>query len=149
MLSIHPYSRNVNFAIDLVVLPVNCVGIYEPYRHKEFRSKFPSIYDNYQLAGNQNKLVMNHVYVIKTELNYPSYIVLLPTIHTTRNPESYEYIDSCLVELDEKLKEVKVNSVAILPLSCTLDFRKLLPIIKLNLANSIKYKDIFLYTVAK
>jgi O-acetyl-ADP-ribose deacetylase (regulator of RNase III) len=118
---------------DLIVNPVNCVGIMGKGLAKEFKQRYPSMFEYYTLYCKSQRLFVGSLFVYKCQTTKkPDYIVCFPTkIHWNEKSE-YTYIRKGLNELKETTISLNIKSIAIPALGCglgELDFNEVLKMI--------------------
>ena len=102
--------------MSVLVNTVNCVGVMGKGIAKEFKDKYPLMYEQY------HRMCLNHE--IKTGEVYPYYengsvrILNFPTKQHWRSPSKLEYISEGLDFFVEHYEEWKIQSIAFPPLGC-------------------------------
>lgn len=102
--------------VEAVVNTVNCVGIMGKGIALQFREKYPENYKLYKHACDAGKVVIGKMFVTKTGLLKPNYIINFPTKKHWRGKSELSYIEDGLIDLKNILKEYNIKSIAIPPL---------------------------------
>lgn len=122
-----------NSKCDALVNPVNCVGVMGAGLAKAFKKEFPYYYIDYKEKCMVSKVKIGHVDIYYNGNNMPKFLISLPTKLHWKNPSKLEYIEKGIESLKEKLKTLRINSVATPALGCGLgglEWEDVLPIIK-------------------
>ena len=134
MLHLHIVNfRNIfDMDVQAVVNPVNCVGISGAGLAKAFKHRFPSNYRAYAQHCDEGKLSMGGIFVYKTHVRIPQYIVNLPTKLTPQQASSLEGIKDSLRATSMWIRNEWIQSIAFPALGCGLgglEFRDVEPLI--------------------
>lgn len=108
----------VDESADALVNTVNCVGVMGKGVAAEFKKRFPDNFDKYATACSKNKIKPGEMFIVKTGLMFPDYIVNFPTKQHWRGGSKMQYIEDGLKDLVTKIKRRKVRSIAMPPLGC-------------------------------
>lgn len=100
-----------------IVATVNCVGIMGKGLAKEFRLRFPDMYQDYVRACKKGELQSGRLLYYK-DLQHS--IICFPTKDNWKGPSKYEFIEAGLKTFVEKYKEWGITSIAFPPLGCGL-----------------------------
>jgi O-acetyl-ADP-ribose deacetylase (regulator of RNase III) len=105
---------------EALVNPVNTEGVMGAGLAREFRRRYPVMYQEYAQICKRRMLYIGAVHFWPTGENQPRFIVNLPTKRTWREASQPEWIDAGLVELRTQLEIRDIWSVAIPALGCGL-----------------------------
>lgn len=100
---------------DVLVNPVNCVGVMGKGLALEFKHRFPSMYDEYRKACDQKKMFPGGVLGV---VDGGHTVVCLATKKHWRNPSEILWIILGLAKLKGMMKDYALDSVAIPMLGC-------------------------------
>ena len=105
---------------EVIVNPVNCVGISGKGLALEFKKRLPSNYSAYRDACESGLLRPGSVYMVDVDNYYAcsKSIANLATKDHWKNPSKLEWIEQGLVDLLAKLQSGGYSSVAIPALGC-------------------------------
>lgn len=112
---------------DVLVNPVNCVGVMGAGLALQFKKKYPDMFKEYYRMC-KNKLLnpcVIHWYDLRQDKMYceftpPNYIFNFPTKKHWKEPSRIEYIERGLDNLNELMWSFECESVAIPKLGCGL-----------------------------
>ena len=104
---------------EALVNAVNTVGVMGAGIAKQFKEKFPEMFDKYKKACQQGevKLGKMHVVPVETEVG-KKYIVNFPTLEHWTDKSKLSDIEAGLEDLVRVVKEKEIKSIAIPPLGC-------------------------------
>ncbi len=107
---------------DVLVNPVNCVGVAGAGLALEFRERFPREHAIYQDACHRGILRLGAPLAVHTAIESPGIIVYFPTKGHWRAPSQIEHIQTGLHALVDMLATVPphIRSIAIPALGCGL-----------------------------
>jgi len=106
--------------VDVLVNPVNCVGVMGAGLAKQFREVYPEMFRTYQIACWEGALTIGRVQVWQTGEFRPAYGINFPTKNDWREQSKLSFIESGLVALVRVLKTLPIQSVALPALGCGL-----------------------------
>lgn len=112
--------------VEVLVNPVNCVGVMGRGLALEFKERFPDNFQVYKRACDHGKIKPGSLYTlpVNESIVIPSYrlrfIVNFPTKDHWRDPSRLEWIDSGLMELSRMIELNHVQSIAIPAIGCGL-----------------------------
>jgi len=112
---------------DILVNPVNCIGVMEKGLALEFKKRYPDMYKTYRTLCDEGLLEpgLLHIWL---DNDSGKHIINFPTKDHWRNPSKYEYIENGLASLQSWLNRNGTDKkIAIPPLGCGnggLDFDK-------------------------
>ena len=117
-----PKGNIFDSTAQVLVNPVNCVGIMGAGLAKQFADNFPDLLVGYREMCRLGKMQPGTVPLYKHIKNPGDFytIALFPTKNHWREPSELEYIESGLQDLHEKLQMDGYQSVAIPKLGCGL-----------------------------
>ena len=120
--------------VDAIVNTVNCVGVMGKGIALQFKNKWPSNYQQYEIAC-KNKLVKTgRMFVYDSGgLVKPNFIINFPTKDHWRGNSKLEYVQDGLNDLIDQIKHLNIKSIAIPPLGCGnggLDWKEVKPLIE-------------------
>lgn len=120
---------------DVLVIPVNCVGVMGAGLAKVAKQKWPEMYTRYRNACHNGRIKIGHGNITEyPQRENPEIIACLPTKIHWKNPSELEYVRYGLAWLRYDLwyNGPKKASIAIPALGCGLgglDFTDVLPLI--------------------
>jgi O-acetyl-ADP-ribose deacetylase (regulator of RNase III) len=107
--------------VDMIVNPVNCVGVMGAGLAKAFSEHFPAMVPKYKQDCKRGILAIGEPTVYdRGSDETPRYVVNFPTKHHWRNASDIAWIQCGLVGLREIINDRGVDSVAIPALGCGL-----------------------------
>lgn len=108
---------------DALVNPVNTVGVMGAGLAKQFRVRWPDMFQHYKRACRDGEIKPGKIWVYPT-LNHSGrgarYIVCLPTKRHWRDNTPFEYIVWGLSSLAEMVPDLGVSSLAVPAVGCGL-----------------------------
>jgi len=103
--------------VDVLVNPVNTVGVMGKGLAKQFKERYPDMFEDYvricRKGFDIGQLHVYHVSMDKTIINFP-------TKKHWKDPSSYDYIEAGLKQLTRYLNKNPVETIVIPPLGCGL-----------------------------
>lgn len=138
------FTKGDIFEIDAEVLvnPVNCVGVMGAGLAKEFKARFPGHYEFYKENCDDGAVSIGQ---LGGGVYNDKHIVYLPTKLHWKDPSKLEYIEEALKSLKRHIINFKHSSVAIPALGCGLgglDWKDVKQLIKDTL-NDIDFCTIY------
>lgn len=121
---------------EAVVNPVNTIGVMGKGLARQFRDRYPEMYEDYRKTCREKNLWIGHLHVY--DKVRPTIINLPTKIHWI-DQSQYEYVELGLVALRYELKYREISSCAIPALGCGnggLDWNKVKDIIDSVMSNS-------------
>lgn len=119
MIEIRPKGDLLKEPVDALVNTVNCVGVMGKGIALQFKMAFPENFKVYKKACDNKKIQIGKVFVTETgKLFQPKYIINFPTKVHWKEKSKLEYIQKGLDDLIEKIKDIKIKSIALPPLGC-------------------------------
>ena len=106
--------------VDVLVCPVNCVGVMGKGLALQFKRQFPDNFRAYRQACRDGVLRPGRVLSVPTGQPLPRYVINLPTKRHWRNPSRLDDVDAGLKALAIELQMLDVTSIAIPALGCGL-----------------------------
>lgn len=104
---------------DILVNTVNTEGVMGKGIALAFKKSFPDNFKSYEAEVKAGRFDVGKVYLYKTQLTHPKYIVNFPTKKHWRYPSRMEWVRSGLVDLLARLKTIDdARSIALPPLGC-------------------------------
>lgn len=103
---------------EAVINTVNCVGIMGKGIALQFKERFPDNFKSYKKACNNNEITIGKMFVYKTNIECPKFIINFPTKQHWRENSKYEYIRKGLVDLKHVIITNNIRSISIPPLGC-------------------------------
>lgn len=103
---------------DILVNPVNCVGVMGAGLALQFKNRFPDNYRVYRNWCQSGDATIGKLCFYKTNNN--QIIINFPTKDHWRYKSKYEYIEKGLITLQKYVNNIYVKSIAIPPLGCGL-----------------------------
>ena len=104
-----------NVEVDYIVNTINCVGVMGKGLALEFALRFPKLNDIYKEQCASRQIVPGKVYFY--EINSQK-ILNFPTKYHFMYPSKIEWIESGLIDFQQKYKEFNINSIAFPLLGC-------------------------------
>jgi len=104
--------------VEALVNTVNTYGVMGKGIALAFKKSFPKNYKDYRQAFNNGSLQTGKMFVHKTNLLTPRYIINFPTKRHWRYKSKLEYIEQGLDDLLYTITTNKIQSIAIPPLGC-------------------------------
>lgn len=134
---------------EMIVNPVNCVGVAGKGLAKEFKKRYPFAHSHYSVACDNGLLTVGTILVIPTErVTNPKYIACFPTKRHWREQSDLTYINDGLLSLRRHITGTKTKSIAIPALGCGLgglDFGQVLHLIHYYFDDFDKDVDVEVY----
>lgn len=103
---------------DAVVNTVNCVGVMGKGIALKFKEHFYENFKLYKKACDNGEVIIGKMFVYKTNLEYPKFIINFPTKQHWRENSRYEYIREGLKDLKKIIQINNIESISIPPLGC-------------------------------
>ncbi len=106
-------------AVDVLVNPVNCVGVSGKGMAREFKKRFPAAQRDYERACLEGRLTLCQV--LLTPAPAPvRFIAFLPTKTHWRLPSELAHVDGGLAALALQVRRRRIRSLAVPALGCGL-----------------------------
>ena len=105
---------------EAIINTVNTYGIMGKGIALAFKRSFPDNYKTYRKAFENGELSVGKMFVHKTDLLSPKYIINFPTKKHWRNKSKMSYISSGLDDLIDVIETNNIESISIPPLGCGL-----------------------------
>ena len=105
---------------EAIINTVNTYGVMGKGIALAFKRSFPDNYKAYRKAFENGELSVGKMFVHKTGLLSPKYIINFPTKKHWRNKSEMSYITSGLDDLIEVIRVNEIKSISIPPLGCGL-----------------------------
>jgi O-acetyl-ADP-ribose deacetylase (regulator of RNase III) len=132
---------------DAIINTVNTVGVMGKGIALQFKQRFPKNFLVYKNACAEQRLSIGQLLITEQPTLFFKYIINFPTKINWIHASKYEYIESGLVELVQKIKDLGITSIAIPPLGAgngKLDWEKVKPIIEQHLA-ALPHVQVYIY----
>ncbi len=131
MITFLPDADIFEIAAEVIVNPVNEVGIMGAGLALEFKKRYPAYFEAYREACRHSSIAVGemHYYYCTT---YFVDIISSPTKQTPAGSSLIEWIESGMKDLAHKLKNRGISSIAIPKLGCGLgglDWKEVCPLI--------------------
>lgn len=125
---------------QVLVNPVNCVGVMGAGLAKQFAQRFPAFEALYRIDCDRGLLTPGHPQMYGTKES--PWVVMFPTKDHWRDPSNLEWVEEGLARLKEMIEELSVctpiRSIAIPKLGCGLGGlnweEEVRPLVKFHLA---------------
>lgn len=104
--------------VDALVNPVNTVGVMGKGLALQFKQAFPTNFAAYATACARNEVRIGEVFVHRTDVLQPRYILNVPTKKHWREPSSLEDVRAGIEALVATVRELQIPSVAVPRLGC-------------------------------
>jgi len=102
---------------EAIVNTVNCVGVMGKGLALQFKKAFPENFKQYKTACNKKQIKIGQMYITNFgDMLDKKYIINFPTKNHWRGKSKYEYIESGLDDLINKIHDYNIKSIAIPPL---------------------------------
>ncbi len=135
---------------EMLVCPVNCIGIMGAGLARKFASRFPDTERMYKELCKGNLIqVGGNLWVSQ---HYPQKILFFPTKDHWKRPSELCYIEDGLKRFTEQLYNMGINSVAFPPLGCGLGglrVKDVMPVMLKYLSSLPIKTEIYFYDVPK
>ena len=121
---------------DVLVNPVNCVGVMGRGLALQFKRRYPAVFRAYRQACRDGELCPGRVLLLPTGSDRPRAIAHFSTKRHWRDPSRIEDIDAGLCHLATTIRRLRVPSIAVPPLGCGLgglDWHTVRPLIAARL----------------
>ena len=121
---------------DVLVNPVNCVGVMGRGLAAQFKRRYPAVFRAYRQACRDGELRPGRVLLLPTGFDRPRAIAHFPTKRHWRDPSRVEDIDAGLRHLATTIRRLRAPSIAVPPLGCGLgglDWHTIRPLIAARL----------------
>lgn len=106
-----------NLKADILINPVNCVGVMGKGLALEFKNKYPKMFNDYKKICDNKKLSPGKLHIWK---NNNIIIINFPTKEHWKDKSTYRYIEYGLIKLKDFLQKNENKTVAIPKLGCGL-----------------------------
>lgn len=106
--------------VDVLVNPVNCVGVMGAGLALQFKEVYPEMFRAYQIACREGALIPGRVQCWQTGEFRPAYVINFPTKNHWKDKSEYTWIEQGLKALHRTLEALPVHSVAVPALGCGL-----------------------------
>ena len=105
---------------DILVNPVNCVGVMGRGLAAQFKRRYPAVFPAYRQACRDGDLRPGRILLLPTGSDRPRAIAHFPTKRHWRDPSRIEDIDAGLRHLATTIRRLRTPSIAVPPLGCGL-----------------------------
>ena len=105
--------------VDALVNPVNTQGVMGKGLALQFKKSFPDVFSDYAHACKQGTVEVGRMHVVQ-RASTPRFVINFPTKQHWRTPSKLELIETGLVDLVARVRELGIRSIAIPPLGCGL-----------------------------
>lgn len=106
---------------EVIINPVNIVGVMGKGLALQFKQKFPTNYKIYKEACNDKTIDIGKLLLVdESNLERKKFVINFPTKKHWRNPSKIEYIEEGLKDLVRIIETQKFESMAIPALGCGL-----------------------------
>jgi O-acetyl-ADP-ribose deacetylase (regulator of RNase III) len=103
--------------VDALVNTVNCVGVMGKGIALQFKQAYPAMFQAYARAARAGEVVPGRIHVYEVEGGGPvRFILNFPTKRHWKDRSRLEDIDSGLIDLVAKIRDLGVRSIAVPPL---------------------------------
>lgn len=117
-----------------LVNTVNTVGVMGKGIAKEFKRRYPAMYDEYRKLCDQHALKVGQLHLWRADVRW---VLNFPTKTTWRFPSKVEYIQIGLEKFATSYKTLGITSVSFPPLGCgngNLDWKDVKPVMEEHLS---------------
>ena len=101
----------------VLVNAIDTVGVMGAGIAKDFKERYPDMFDRYQVLCSTNKLNVGQLWLYKTQ---DKWILGFPTKKHWRDPSKIEYIEAGLKKPKDSYREKEITSIAFPKLGCGL-----------------------------
>lgn len=118
---------------DVIVNPVNCVGVMGKGLALQMKKKFPEMFRVYKELCRKGEILPGKITFYSTGGGFPNHIFFFPTKDHWRHPSKLEYIEKGLEDLMRLLTFLEEPSISIPALGCGeggLDWSTVRPLIE-------------------
>jgi O-acetyl-ADP-ribose deacetylase (regulator of RNase III) len=105
---------------QVIVNPVNCVGVMGAGLALEFKKRYPDNFINYKRICDNHSLYMGGFYPYWTGDKNPEYIINFPTKHHYSELSNIEKIEQGLILLNKWMNDMKLSQISIPKIGCGL-----------------------------
>jgi O-acetyl-ADP-ribose deacetylase (regulator of RNase III) len=111
------YTTGDIFTSDMQVLvnPVNTVGVMSKGLAKQFKKRFPAMFTEYKIACDNGSLAIGKLHLIRTD---DKWVMNFPTKAHWRAKSKIKYIETGLKQFVEIYEEEQIESIALPMLGC-------------------------------
>ena len=107
--------------VEVLVNPVNCVGVMGRGLAKAFKDAYPANYQAYADACRKHEVSLGRMHVFNmNSTGNPRYIINFPTKGHWRERSAIHHIEAGLLDLVDKVRDLGVGSMALPRLGCGL-----------------------------
>lgn len=144
----HSDSRNIfDSPLQAIVNPVNCRGVMGKGLAKQFKQRYPAMFQDYKQRCASGQMKLGQPYIYKDSPD-GKWIINFPTKDHWNDKSRLEDLEQGLRCLVEKLSEWKVTSLAVPALGCMnggLKYEDVLPLLKkyLSSLSSLEHLDLY------
>lgn len=110
----------INAGVEVLVNPVNCVGVMGKGLALQFKRAFPGNFRSYEAACRRGVVRPGSMFVYPVGEGNPRYVINFPTKRHWRDGSVIGDIESGLLSLVGEVRGLGVVSVAVPPLGCGL-----------------------------
>lgn len=105
-------SRNIfDSDKDMIVCPVNCIGVMGKGLALEFKKAFPDMFEHYRQICKQDLLAIGKLLIWRGK-GVNKDVLCFPTKHYWWRPSKMEYIEQGLEKFVDKYKSKNIKSIA-------------------------------------
>lgn len=104
--------------VEALVNTVNCVGVMGKGIALQFKQAFPDNFHQYERACHSHSVVPGRMFVVRTGLMNPKYIINFPTKRHWKGKAKLDDIRAGLHALIAEVNRLKLSSIAVPPLGC-------------------------------
>lgn len=103
---------------QILVNPVNCVGVMGAGLALQFKQKYPAMFAAYRTMCARRQLQPGGLQLVKVSDENPKWIVNLATKDDWRKPSQLSWVEEGLQSLRQFLRDTKAESAAVPALGC-------------------------------
>ena len=126
------YDSIFKSSAEVLVNPVNTVGIMGAGLALQFKMRYPAMYVRYRALCDNHSMRVGAVVPIPMDNSADRYIVCFPTKRHYRDASQLQYIEDGLIDLRSLITTMQVSSIALPALGCglgSLSWRDVEPLI--------------------
>lgn len=105
---------------EAYINPVNCVGVMGAGLALQFKKRFPDNFKEYEKVCKNKELIIGKMFIYKTDIYNPKYIINFPTKNHWKDKSKLEYIDIGLISLKSAIEQYNISSISIPKIGCGL-----------------------------
>jgi O-acetyl-ADP-ribose deacetylase (regulator of RNase III) len=117
---IHKTEDIFTIETDVLVHPVNCVGILGAGIGRRYKELFPEMWAEYKMACSLGMVFPNRIHHYKTRSGPQKFIVSLPTKSHPKRPGTFKDIKAALLDLSQFVWKEGLSTIVMPRIGCGL-----------------------------